>query len=709
MRRLILTYILICFIGIEFAQAQTTLPMGNTMIDRYGNQIDPSRQPDNLEDSTNTEIVSPPPKLYMWTVSGDLGNQNRIPVDTATLNFQNSNLGEGMGGHYNYLGNLGAARISRLFFERGSQEPTIFIEPLSCFYVRPDQVKFTNSNIPFTNLTYYKAGSKQNGEERFKSYFSVNVNKRLAFGFNTDYIYGRGYYTSQATSYFNAGLFASYIGKRYQMHVAYNNFFFKMNENGGITDDRYITNPESLSEGTTSYDPSSIPVALENTSNRNHDFFIYLTHRYRLGFERKDIKIVEKNTGAVTDAVAPAPAPAAGSDSLALPPAALAQDTIVTEEFVPVTSFIHTFKVERSSHRFRAGTEPGNYYANTYYQPGFSNDTTVALSVKNVVGIALLEGFNKYAKAGLTAYVSHKINRYTMMGDSLMPTDRRQYTEQEVYAGGELAKREGNTLHYRVQGEAGLAGEALGQFRVTGDADLNFRLWKDTVNFYVRGHITNTLPSFYMRHYHSNHFYWDNDDMSKEFRTRIESELNIKRWGTNLRAGIENIKNYTYFDQYALPAQCGGSIQVIDATLQQNFRAGIFHLDNEVTWQQSGNQDLLPLPKLTLYHNLYIYAKLFNVLTVQLGADVRYFSKYYAPGYTPAIQQFNLQPAENRVEIGGYPIVNVYANLQLKRTRLFAMMYHVNAGMGNRNYFLVPHYPLNRRLIKLGISWNFYD
>ena len=34
--------------------------------------------------------------------------------------------------------------------------------------------------------------------------------------------------------------------------------------------------------------------------------------------------------------------------------------------------------------------------------------------------------------------------------------------------------------------------------------------------------------------------------MDKEFRTRVEGELNISRWGTNLRAGVENIKNYTW-------------------------------------------------------------------------------------------------------------------------------------------------------------------
>ena len=149
--------------------------------------------------------------------------------------------------------------MSRIFFERKDAEPTIFMQPFSSFFVRPDEVKFTNSNIPFTNLTYYKAGNKVNGEERFKSYFSVNANKRLAFGFNIDYLYGRGYYQNQSTSHFNAGVFASYIGDKYQMQAVYNNFTMKMNENGGIQDDRYITRPEDMSEGKRNMNPPLSP------------------------------------------------------------------------------------------------------------------------------------------------------------------------------------------------------------------------------------------------------------------------------------------------------------------------------------------------------------------------------------------------------------------------------------------------------------------
>lgn len=716
--------------------AQNTLnPMNNR--DRFGNQIDPSTQPDNLEDSTNTEIQSLPPKLYMWKLSETLGDRTLLPADTANLNFQNTNLVEGMYGHYNYLGNLGAPRLSRLFFEREESEPTIFMAPFSSFFTRPGQVLFTNSNVPYTNLTYYKAGNKVNGEERFKSYFSVNVNKQLAFGFNIDYLYGRGYYQKQATSHFNAGLFGSYIGEKYQVQAVYNNFFLKMNENGGIADDQYITRPENMSGGKKEYESTTIPVKLEQTSNRNKDFYVYLTQRYRLGFTRKvrstqegkpkasapkapsspsseaEISASNNDMALPNDSIASKSASTLAAANDSLPPVSTADnDSLSEEEFVPVTSFIHTLKVERSRHQFRSGSEPEGFFPEDYkLYKDYSNDSTTAFSVKNVFGIALLEGFNKYAKAGLTAYISHKFSRYDLMNtDTLTDMRRIRYTEQEIFVGGELAKREGRLLHYNVNGEVGLVDKAIGQFRVNANLDLNFRLWKDTVNFYARGYVSNTLPSFYMRHYHSNHYNWDNDNMDKEFRTRVEGELNISHWGTNLRAGVENIKNYTYFNQSALPEQNGGNIQVLSATLKQDLRLGVFHLDNEVTWQKTSNETVLPLPQLSLYHNFYILAKLAKkVLTVQLGADVRYFTKYNAPAYAPGVQQFHLQPTDDLVEIGGYPIVNVYANLHLKRTRIFAMMYHVNAGMGSANSFLVPHYPINPRLFKIGVSWNFYD
>ncbi len=648
-------------------------------------QMDPSMHPADPDSLNNeVEIISLPPRLYSWKISEELGNMILVPVDTVHLQFQNSNLVEGVNGHYNYLGNLGAPRLSRIFSDREVSGSSMFLSPYDEFITQPHQHFFINSNIPYSNLSYYKAGNKLDGEERFKAFFSVNVNKQLAFGFNFDYLYGRGFYNHQSTSFLKSGLFGSYIGDKYKAHILFNAFNMKMAENGGITDDRYITDPDKLSDSNDrELAAGEIPTRLNSTWNYNNHFYVYLTHRYNLGFYRNTINAIDS----------------------------ISNDTI--EEFVPVTSFIHTAKIERTKHKFISDSEadagyfPPRYLdANTY----FAKDSTTYVGLKNTFGIALVEGFNKYAKAGLTAFISHKYNRYQLM--STDSVNKNIYTEQEVYVGGELSKRQGNVLHYRALGEVGLAGKALSQFRVTGDVDLNFKLGRDTVNFIARGSITNLLPSFYMRHYHANYYWWDNEDLDKEFRTKVEGELNVKRWGTNIRAGLENIKNYTYFDYVARPAQFGSNIQVLFARLNQKLNLGILHFDNEVIWQKSSNQSILPLPDLSLYSNLYLDAKLAKrVLSLQFGVDVRYFSKYYAPTYSPGIQQFHLQTnnVDERALIGGYPIVNVYANFHLKRTRFFVMMYHVNQGMGDRNYFLVPHYPINQRLLKLGLSWNFYD
>ena len=713
MIRRLLIYLWLCVACCATLQAQN--PFGNTR-DANGNQIDPNMQPDDFRNDS-TEVQSAAPKLFQWRLSETLGNQIMTEVDTVALNFQNVNMEEGMTGHYSILGNMGSPRLSHVFADRQYDiAPTIFLQPLTGFFKRSDEMVFTNSNIPYTNLSYWPNGDKITGEDRFKAYFSMNMNRRLAFGFKFDYQYGRGYYANQATSNFNAGLFVSYLGKHYQLHAMYNNYYFKQNENGGITDDEYITNPEGKAEGSKTYESNNIPVRLEGSSNRNHNMSVYLSHRYRLGFTRETIELVDKQEDEATmrrrnriaqtrERADIAAQDSLQNDSLAITP----KDTIIKEEFVPVTSFIHTLKVERSRHSFFSSDLDS-------LPPALLNtketaDSTVRFSIKNVFGISLLEGFNKYAKAGLTAYISHEFNKYTLMNmdTSLENPHNVRYTEQELFVGGELAKREGKLLHYNINGEFGLAGVAQGQFKLDATADLNVKLFKDTVSLTVHGYVKNVLPSFYMRHYHSNHYVWDYEDMDKELRMRLEGELNFPLTGTNLKAGLETIKNYTYFDSEAISRQASGSIKVANATLTQKFKLGILHLDNEVTWQKT-NSDLLPLPTWTLYHNLYILTKIAKkVLNVQLGADVRYFSEYYAPTYAPGLQQFHLQSEEGRMKIGNYPVVNVYANLQLKRTRFFVMFYHVNEGMGSRKYFYAPHYPINPRLLKFGVSWNFYD
>ena len=666
--------------------------------DRNGNPIDTTAV---------TDASTIPIGLYQWKVTRRLGNIVPIPVDTLHAGFQNTNDPAGPTGQYNYLGNLGSPRMSRIFFDRKEESQFFFTDPYDQSVLRPEDVTFTNTFSPYTNLTYYKSFHNRNSEERFKSYFAVNANKKLGFGFYIDYLYGRGMYNNQSTAFFNGGLLASYRGDKYEQHFIYNNDNQKMRENGGITDDRYITDPLDMAEGKKQYESTDIPTVLNKVWNHNTSYHAFLTHRYNLGFYKEKVDSLTNNKKPEVN------------DSIES-----------TREFVPVTSFIHTLELDFNGRKYITQDDAQNrqYFEHIYFGND-SIDQNRRTSVRNTFGISLREGFNKWAKAGLTAFLTHEYRDFTLPDSTDVPNQRiiKHYKENVVYVGGELLKEQGKLLHYKVLGEFAVAGEDAGQFRLEGNGDLNLNLLGDSVRLDVNAYIKNLNPIFYYRNFHSKHYWWDNSDLSKIMRTRVEGKLNFNRLGTTLRAGVENIKNYTYLANTSVPVtnsngeiisfknnaavrQYSGNIQVFTAMLQQKLKFGIFHLDGEVAYQKSSEQSILPLPELSAYGNLYLHAGLVkNVLQVSLGADVRYFTKYNAPDYSPVIGQFYLQNPESTIAIGGCPMVNVYANLHWKRTRIFVMMYNVNQNSGNSRYFLAPHYPISPRILKLGISWNFFD
>ena len=672
--------------------------------------------------------------LFMWNIDKRLGDITHVEADTMMYRFQNFNNTDGISGSYNTLGNLGSPRMNRLFMDREVFSETFFMEPYSFFYTPVNKFMFTNTKSPFTNLSYHRAGNTQDGEDRVRAYFASNINKLSGIGFLLDYTYGRGFYNNQATSLFNGSLYGYYLGDRYNMHAWISSNHIKIGENGGIDDDTYITNPESFSQ---SFRSKDIPTVLAETWNRNDDQTYFLTHRYNLGFDQSLItkdsiaKLIPADTTLFKSLKDSILRVRIETDTLLRKQVrdSLCQNYITSlalpSRFVPVTSFIHTLNVRHGVHGYYSRETPDFYYTNHYY--GDQNqvkDIFDELSVRNTLGIALHEGFNKWAKAGLTAFATHEFRTYNLpyhLGTGGKATQR--YTENNISVGGILSKKEGKLLHYKAEGDIVLLGEDVGQFNIDGKADLNFRLFKDTVTLAAHAYMKNLNPSFYYRHYQSQ-FTWWNNDLNYEFRTRIEGTLHSKKTKTTLRIGVENIKNYTYFGMEKTPYaenyetigyshntvvnQYSGNIQVFSAILNQDFRFGIFNWENEIAYQKASNSAALPLPDLTLYSNLYIKFKIAKVLNLELGGDIRYFTKYYAPDYSPAIGHFVTQDRNSYVSIGNYPICNVYANLLLKHFRFYITGSHINASM-NGNAFLAPHYPINPMVIRFGLSWNFYN
>lgn len=760
---------------------------------RNGNQFDQFNQmsPDgnisqrssrNMADSLGTDKEIPK-GIKVWTVDQRFGDRRQAELDTMSYMYPNTIFTTGLRGEYNTTGNLGAPRINRIFINRAETDQFLFTQPYDYIVSPVDQFHFTNTLSPFTNLDYNTAGNRTNGEDHFKAKFAVNAGKRLGVGFNVDYLYGRGFYSSQSTSHFKYLMYGSYIGDRYQAHLIFSTITQKVTENGGITNDEYIKHPESFDDN---YATNEIPTVLERNWNRNNNLHVFLTHRFNLGFNRKvkmskeeiearkfamasqkenqaqkdleearrkakregrefDEKKFKKqtfsgrpdnarvvNTSAPTDSTstkAPSERIAvngkAAADSLRALEAKAAQDTMwMKNEYVPVTSFIHTMKFDTYRRIYQAYETPKDFYADTFNPagnyPGDSiYDKTTHYRIQNTFAISLLEGFNKWAKAGLKAFVTSDLRHFTLPTETEIA---KAYNEHNLSIGGQLIKSQGKTLHYDATLETWLTGKDAGQMKIDADADVNFALFGDTVRLQASGFFHRLNPTFYYRHYHSKHFWWDNDDMSKIIHTRIEGKFGYEKTKTTVRVAFDNIKNHTFFamgynvtDDFGRTGntlsvvQKSGAISLLTLELQQKLKLGPLHWDNVITYQKSSDDMALPVPDLNIYTNLFLRFKIARVLKCDFGADARFFTKYYAPDYSPALGQYAVQTGDNRTEVGNYPIVNVYANFHLQRTRFFVMMSHINAGQGKPDYFLAPHYPLNQRIFRFGVSWNFYN
>ncbi|MCD8282446.1 MAG: putative porin, partial [Prevotella sp.] len=204
--------------------------------------------------------------------------------------------------------------------------------------------------------------------------------------------------------------------------------------------------------------------------------------------------------------------------------------------------------------------------------------------------------------------------------------------------------------------------------------------------------------------------------------THIEGILDYRKTRTLLRFAVDEMTNYTYLcgtfasvDSLGRLANSVGvkrssdAITVLTASLKQHFVLGPLNWETVLTWQKSTKQDAVPVPTLNIYTNLYLRLRIARVLLTEFGGDMRYFTAYAAPDYCPGVGQYVVQGNDEKVKIGSYPTINIYANFNLKGTRFFVMYTHLNCGSGNSSYFLTPHYPLNRKIFRLGISWNFFN
>lgn len=625
-----------------------------------------------------------------WTISEPLGLHFTSTIDTLQYCYFKSAIPWLVSNAYTTTGNYGSPGQNQIFFERGAESPFFFERSVSAWIPSLAKQRYYNTRTPMTLVSYTFGGTKYTGQDRLTAEFSGNVNKQIQIGAAMDYLYSKGSYDNQNLRNFTWRVFGSYIGDRLESQFFFNNYDYLTKENGGITDDRYITNPAEVQGGSTQVDTKTIPTNLSNAYSQlwGHEF--YMNHRYKVGYYKERIDSV-------------------------------ADSVRISKEYVPVTSFIWTMDYKINRHMFlnKDATQDTTFFENTYLNFGGTEDKNRYWKLTNTFGIDLLEGSHNWAKFGLSAYVTHEVRRLTQTTDSALfvePRDpnltplpegftcEQRHLWNVMWAGGQLTKRQGKVLTYNADFRMGVLGSVAGDMRVSGKVTTNIKIKSTTLKLSANGYFRNEIAPYALKHYISNHYVWNNK-FDRVRRFRVGGSVDVPFTGTNLNVGYETLQNYVYFGNDAVPVQSAKAIHVFSATLNQALKLGIFNWNNTATYQKSSDQTVLALPAFSLYSNMYIDFAIARVLKVHLGVDCNYYTRYYAPKYNPATMVFYNQQER---KCGNFAMMNVYANFKLKKTRFFVMLSHFNQGLfGGKDYFATPGYPLNPRRLQFGVSVDF--
>jgi len=627
-------------------------------------------------ESYAVQVVDTTRTINYWNITRRTGEMIAAKPDTFLTDYFHRTHAEGSGVAMASLGNLGLPSESRVFFERADRSQFMFSDPYSVYMQQPDKFDFINTKIPHSNVAYQRAGGRQMREERFRALVASNFGRQLNVGFDVDYLYARGFYQSQSAKHLDWAFFGNFLADRHQIHLFINPADYTNAENGGLLQDEYISYPDLMdAQNISSLDiPTRLSDGTNAVWNKIKGMKVYLNYHYDLGFERQTKILTEEG------------------------------DTV--KQFVPVSSIIYTFDYQNAKKKFYGdSTLIANYYDGLMPLPGLlgnAGDSTHYWSLSNTLALSLREGFSPWAKFDLTAFATQDIRKFYFF-------DNQPENQYATYLGGEIAKRSGKILRYHGQGSLGVLGYNLGDVNLSGTIETRIPLWGDTATVQADASLKNLSPTYYENHYKSRYFNWNNDFYHIK-KVRIGGQVNIPHTKTNFSLVVENVTNYIYFNSNGLPQQCEENIQILSARLDQNFQYKALHWDNQIVYQASGNSEIIPLPALAAYTNLYVDFKIAKVLTIQLGANAHYWTKYYAPSYEPATQQFKLQDRDDRVKVGNYPLISGYLNCHLKQTRFFIEYYNISPMLlSPPEYFSLPHYPFNPTVLKLGLSVDFIN
>ncbi len=622
------------------------------------------------KDKTPTETI--PPDVRTWKLKDHFTFSDTIPVDTLSDGYQifNPVFRETIAA--NHLGNLGSSYQSMLFDEQQHYYGHLFYNSLLAYIPQPDKLYFFNTKTPYVNVSYHFGGPKRRSEEYISALYTQNITKKTNVGIQYQLSSSMGQYQVQKAENQNFKFWSSYNGDLYNMHMAFIYAKIANQENGGL-------NIPGSNDNFPNEDPEDLAFQFSDASLKLNNLQFFYNHSLSIG----NINVKGK-------------------------------DSTVTE--LPVSTVYHTLKFDQGKRNYHINQYPKiPFYNNIYRDSLQTRDSTLYNNISNTFQIKFNEEANSLLKFGLRAYIVNDISLYKFPGNTGWKFDKdgkgipvyqtRDTSLVTSAIGGQIFKNLGKNLWWNAGMKLYFQGYRAGDSEITGSLNSSFRIRKDTAGFFANGGIYLRQPELFENQYYSNHIQWS-EDFNQVKSIRIHGGFRIPTKRFELSAGANIVTDHIYWYTDGTPRQSSKVIQILNARLKKHFQLRRVHCVNDAVVQYSSDNDIIPVPLLSLYNSTYYENTLFRVLHFQVGIDLRYNTAYYAPKYMPATSTFVNQ---KDVEVGNYPFIDVFANLQLKRARIYVKFDHVNQGYPDDPYYAAYKYPANPRSLKFGVSWNFYD
>ena len=601
--------------------------------------------------AVSAKIRLPKTVVRAWSFTDDVQLPDSQKVDSSFLNFPMRNVQYDFSPLNHTNGSLVSPTQSALYFQRTQKTDFLFGNAYDIYTITSHDVRFCNTTTPYSNISYKRGFTTYHEEHDLGFDFTGNINKRLNLGTVMNYLDDAGHYKNQSGKTFNGSVFGSYDGKNYTLYGAFTFNQMSNFENGGLMNPADLQNKNMETE--------DMPVRLVGMSGYRY-LSGYLNHHYSI-------------TAVTADSVE-----------------------------VPVMTFRHVFETSDATKRYIEKDTTQTFYENKYNEGRLGSDTAAALTINNTLSVTFEEAFNRHLRFGITAWARDEVQRHANI-------EPREKWSNNVFVGGAIHKKTGNYIRYQADGEVCVLGRKLGEFAVNGKVGLGFKIGEDSLTVDAKGFVRNETPDYFLQHYYSTHYKWDND-FKKLYRYRVGGEVAYPmRWFVpRLSVWYETVQNMIYFAGLGGPQQMDKAVSVVAADLTANITTPWVNLDNRVVYQYSSSS-AVPLPSVTLYHNLYYHGSWFRkAMDAQLGVDLSYNTFYYAPYLNAALGQFAVQ---DEMQVGNYPRMNVYASfyVRLIHLRFFAQYQHFNASFMNRKYYSMPYYPTNPGVFRAGLAFHFYN